>query len=77
MYVFQCQLMNSMASNREMVKNSKTYHAKNISANFSSTVKSATMILQIDDAQRRDSNILKLRLTRILTGYITKSVAAR
>lgn len=46
----------SKFNNIIMIKKSNTYHPINVSANFSKTVKNATMILQIDDAQRHESN---------------------
>ena len=39
-----------------MTKNSSTHHPITTSANFSSTVKKATMILQIKDEQTHKSN---------------------
>lgn len=45
----------------QMAKKSSTHHPINTSANFSSTVKIDTMILQIEDAQRHESEALMLK----------------
>jgi len=48
-----------------MAKISNTHHPITTSAKFSSTVKRATMILQINDAQRHDSEAIPHNRTYI------------